>query len=408
MLWTTLLFGKRSAQKEIENPAEPSFSTLDQIRPGREVIVMRIIAGQSATRQLAQLGIRPGVTLTVQRTAPLGGRSGRLRRNHGGYRARYGTQGGRTNHRMKIALVGQPNCGKSTIFNSVAGYRAATGNFPGTTVRLAWSRVRLNGMLADLVDLPGIYSLTPTNPAETAGRKFLLHEDVSLIINVVDASLLSRSLELTLDLRELGIPMVVCLNMMDEAERRGIKISSQKLSEFLALPVVETIGSRGVGVKQLFREAQRQVHQPPRPASLVAWNHDIERSIRRMQDFLDADSSAQRLPSRFLAIKLLENDEEITREAGIAARNEASRLREQIEQTHGRPAESVIMSERHDCAMRLFNNSATLTRPRPDPRAALDNLLTHRKWGYIFLAAILVGFFWAVFGIGSLIERAIA
>ncbi|HZT69133.1 MAG TPA: ferrous iron transport protein B [Terriglobia bacterium] len=309
---------------------------------------------------------------------------------------------------MKIALVGQPNCGKSTIFNSVAGYRAATGNFPGTTVRLAWSRVRLNGMLADLVDLPGIYSLTPTNPAETAGRKFLLHEDVSLIINVVDASLLSRSLELTLDLRELGIPMVVCLNMMDEAERRGIKISSQKLSEFLALPVVETIGSRGVGVKQLFREAQRQVHQPPRPASLVAWNHDIERSIRRMQDFLDADSSAQRLPSRFLAIKLLENDEEITREAGIAARNEASRLREQIEQTHGRPAESVIMSERHDCAMRLFNNSATLTRPRPDPRAALDNLLTHRKWGYIFLAAILVGFFWAVFGIGSLIERAIA
>ncbi|MEJ2007774.1 MAG: FeoB small GTPase domain-containing protein, partial [Acidobacteriota bacterium] len=80
---------------------------------------------------------------------------------------------------MKIALVGQPNCGKSTIFNSVAGYRAATGNFPGTTVRLAWSTVRLNGLVAELVDVPGIYSLTSNNPAENAAKKFLLNEDVS-------------------------------------------------------------------------------------------------------------------------------------------------------------------------------------------------------------------------------------
>lgn len=98
---------------------------------------------------------------------------------------------------MKIALVGQPNCGKSTIFNSAAGYRAATANFPGTTVRIAWSRVRLNGLVVELVDVPGIYSLTSTNPAESSAKNFLLNEQVSLIINVLDASLLSRSLELT-------------------------------------------------------------------------------------------------------------------------------------------------------------------------------------------------------------------
>jgi ferrous iron transport protein B len=309
---------------------------------------------------------------------------------------------------MKIALVGQPNCGKSTIFNSVAGYRAATGNFPGTTVHLAWSEVRLNGLVADLVDLPGIYSLTPTNPAESATRKFLLHEDISLIINVLDASLLSRSLELTLDLRELAIPMVVCLNMMDEAERRGIRISSQKLSELLALPVVEAVGRRGVGLRQLFREGQRQIHQPPGPSEFIAWHPDIEASVRTIQELLDANSPPQRLPSRFLAIKLLENDEEISREVESEASDEASRLRAQIERTHGRPAESVIMSERHDCAARLFENSTTVTRPRPDPRAAVDNLLTHPKWGYVFLGAILVGFFWGVFGFGSLIERAIS
>jgi len=309
---------------------------------------------------------------------------------------------------MKIALVGQPNCGKSTIFNSVAGYRAATGNFPGTTVRLAWSTVRLNGLVAELVDVPGIYSLTSNNPAESAAKKFLLNEDVSLIINVLDASLLSRSLELTLELRELGIPMIVCLNMMDEAERRGTKISSQQLSALLGLPVVETIGYRGVGVRELFRQGKQQLNQPPAPAEFIRWHQDVETSVRQMQGVLDSNSHAHRLPSRFLAVKLLENDDDISREAGPEVGDAAARLRAQIESTRGRPAESVIMSERHDRAMRLFEHSATVTRPRSDPRAALDSLLTHPFWGYVFLAVILVGFFWAVFGFGSLLENAVS
>ena len=309
---------------------------------------------------------------------------------------------------MKIALVGQPNCGKSTIFNAVAGYRAATGNFPGTTVRLAWSTVRLNGHVAELVDVPGIYSLTSNNPAESAARKFLLRETVSLIINVLDASLLSRSLELTLELRELGIPMIVCLNMMDEAERRGTRISSRELSTLLGLPVVETIGYRGVGVRELFRQGTQQLNQPPRPAEFIAWHRDVETSVQQMQGVLESISHEHRLPSRFLAIKLLENDDDISREAGPEAAAAASRLRARIEQTRGRAAESVIMSERHDRAMRLFEQSATVTRPRSDPRATLDSLLTHPLWGYVFLAVILVGFFWAVFGLGSLLENAIS
>ena len=114
------------------------------------------------------------------------------------------------------------------------------------------------------------------------------------------------------------------------------------------------------------------------------------------------------LPDSFLAIKLLENDGDISREAGPQANVAATRLRARLESTRGRPAESVIMSERHDCAMRLFEQSATVTRPRSDPRAALDALLTHPFWGYVFLVVILARFFWAAFGFGSLIKNAVS
>ncbi len=308
---------------------------------------------------------------------------------------------------MKIALVGQPNCGKSTIFNSVGGYRTATGNFPGTTVKLAWSRVRLDHQVAQLVDLPGIYSLTSTNPAENAAKQFLLNENPSLIINVLDASLLSRSLELTLELRELGVPMVVCLNMMDEARRRGTEISTRQLSKLLALPVVEAVAYRGVGVRELFQEALRQTQNPPAPAEFIAWHHDVEQEVEQIERRLDSTPNPQNLPSRFLAVKLLENDPMICGAAAPEALNSARRSRAKLEHTRGRPAESVVMSERHDRAMRLFEHSATVTRPKSDPRAALDNLLTHPLWGYVFLFLILIAFFWAVFGFGSIVENAL-
>jgi ferrous iron transport protein B len=308
---------------------------------------------------------------------------------------------------MKIALIGQPNCGKSTIFNSVAGYKVATANFPGTTVQLAWSPVRVNGLAADLVDVPGIYSLTSTNVAESAAKKFLLNENISLIINVLDASLLSRSLELTVELRELGIPMVICLNMMDEARRKVAEISSSRLAALLRLPVAETVARRGAGIRELFEQAIRQLGVQPGPSDFLIWHRDVERVIAEMQRHLQSGARARKLPCRFLAIKLLENDEDISGDAQASVAETAFRLREGLEQTHGRPAESVIMSERHDRAMRLSEESSRIRRPRSDFRAALDGLLTHPLWGYVFLLIILVVFFWGVFGVGSFIERAI-
>lgn len=303
---------------------------------------------------------------------------------------------------MKIALIGQPNCGKSTIFNSISGYRSATANYPGTTVRISSSKIQLNGALAELADLPGVYSLSTSNPAEKAAENFLLNEGVDVVVNVMDASLLSRSLELTLELRELGIPMMVCLNMSDEAKRKGTIISTERLEALLNLPVVETVASRGLGIRELFTRLPRETGRPPRQSEALDWHRNIKEIIERMEVVLKGHNH---LSSRFLAIKLLEGDEDLLETQAPETQALARQLREQLQVTHGRPAESVIMTERHDWAMHLFEQVAILGKPRTDVRESVDNLLTHPFWGYVFLTGILVGVFWVVFGFGSRVEQ---
>src|SRR5208337_1139084 len=158
---------------------------------------------------------------------------------------------------VKVALVGQPNCGKSTLFNAVAGYRSLTSNFAGTTVEYTHGQARVDGEVLELVDLPGLYSLMPTSAVEEVSRDYLLAGDWDVIVNVVDASQMARSLELTLELLDLEAPLVVCLNMMDEAARKGMTIDSRALETALGVPVVEAITSRGRGIVETFRTAQQ-------------------------------------------------------------------------------------------------------------------------------------------------------
>lgn len=173
---------------------------------------------------------------------------------------------------MRIALIGQPNCGKSTLFNQVAGYKAETGNFSGTTVKYTESKVRVVGKVADVVDLPGSYTLEAYSPAEKEVSNFLHSQDVDVIINVLDASHLSVGLELTLQLLELNKPLIVALNMFDEALRLGLAIDGPGLSDELGVPVLPLIASKGRGVKPLFIEAfnlgegnQGELNSKPNP-----------------------------------------------------------------------------------------------------------------------------------------------
>ncbi len=153
---------------------------------------------------------------------------------------------------MRVALIGQPNCGKSTLFNQVAGYKAETGNFSGTTVKFTESRVRVAGEVVELVDLPGAYTLESGSPAEMEAARYLDSQDVDVIVNVADATHLSSALELTFELLPLKKPLVLALNMVDEAARLGLHIDGEGLSRKLGIPVLPLVASKGRGVKGLF------------------------------------------------------------------------------------------------------------------------------------------------------------
>lgn len=153
---------------------------------------------------------------------------------------------------MRVALIGQPNCGKSTLFNQVAGYKAETGNFGGTTVTYLESRVRVNGRVIHLVDLPGTYTLRSGSPAELETVNYLDSREVDVIVNVADATRLSTALDLTLELLPLNKPVIIALNMLDEAARKGLHIDGPGLARELGVPVLPLVASKGRGVKGLF------------------------------------------------------------------------------------------------------------------------------------------------------------
>jgi ferrous iron transport protein B len=304
---------------------------------------------------------------------------------------------------MRIALAGQPNCGKSTILNYVAGYRSETANFPGSSVKVTTGMIRVNGIVAELVDLPGTYTLSGSNRAESIAGEYLLDHNIDLIINVIDASLLCRSLELTLELRELGIPMVVCLNMADDAARKGMTIDTAKLSDLLGIPVVETIARRGEGFDRLFAAIKSTLRVPPKKSSALEWNRDVDSVVERVETMIREAADESTYPDRFRAIRFLETGRcDSLRAPEITAA--AAKLKSALEHKRGRSADAIVMSERHDISLRVFEQVATIGKPQSDIRNRLDAVITHPVWGYVFLVALLVAFFWLVFGIGSRLE----
>ena len=309
---------------------------------------------------------------------------------------------------MRIALVGQPNCGKSTLFNSVSGYKAVVSNFPGTTIAFTSSKVRMNGREFDLVDLPGIYSLSAPDTEERVARDYLFRNRPDVVVNILDASVLSRSLELTLELLWTGIPMVVCLNMVDEARRKGITIDIVRLAGELGVPVIPTVAVRGKGVPELFEKAV-EAGERGTAGRMIPLSLDVEKVIGELEPAAAGAADRFGVPARLLSVMLLEEDEQFTealKGSFPELERKSSSLRSRISGSHGRSADMVISSERHGLVMNLFEHVASVKpRGRPMFREQIDRWVMGPHTGYMFLAATLVVFFIAVFSLGKQVEE---
>lgn len=306
-----------------------------------------------------------------------------------------------------IIFIGQPNCGKSALFNAIAGFKAETSNFPGTTVKHTHSRVNVRGRILNIIDLPGTYSLNPSDPAEKVALTHLFSEKPDLIINVVDASVLSRNLELTLELIELEYPMIVALNMTDLAEKKGMEIDVEKLEKLLGVPVVPTIAIRGRGIKEMLDAVLKALDKGV-PIAHIKWSKDVEDKIEKLEKQIPESLPAV-ANSRFMAIKMIEASglfvDKILKEISLPFKKALDKVRRDLEAAHSAPAYEVIAAERHNLAHKIFEKSCRVKRGRQTTFLdKVDGLLMNPILGYLVLIAVFFGFFFIIFKVGNPLE----
>jgi ferrous iron transport protein B len=310
---------------------------------------------------------------------------------------------------VDLVLVGQPYSGKSTIFNEVVGYKSLSTNSPGSTGEHTHGLLELDGEPLDLIDLPGIYSLQVSDEAGDAAVEHIIEAPPdTVLVNVIDASVLARSLELTLQLTELQRPMVVALNMIDEARRKGVTVDVEALSGALGVPVVATVGRKGEGVLELFRAARRAGCERITPR-VVPGPASVERLLSQLGEVVGGRPLPGRFPPRLAAIKLVERDacvrRRLDRHLTADGWRETEALLARFEAATEQRSEFVMSAVRHNLAFELFESVAQVrSRRRPGVHERLNELLMHPVLGYVILLSALAGMFALVFKTGSAIE----
>jgi len=210
-----------------------------------------------------------------------------------------------------VALAGNPNSGKTTIFNNLTGARQHVGNWPGVTVEKKEGTLRWGDYLLRFVDLPGTYSLSAHSIDELIARNFVVEERPDVVVDIVDASNLERNLYLALQFMELEAKLVIALNMMDVAESRGLKIDVQGLEKFLGVPVVPTVATKKIGMEELVRAIIAVASGDEKIGVQINYGEEIEAELRKIEDLIRKEPSLNKYPSRWLALKLLEGDQEV-------------------------------------------------------------------------------------------------
>ena len=304
-----------------------------------------------------------------------------------------------------IALAGNPNSGKTTLFNALTGARQHVGNYPGVTVEKKQGLYVERDVRLNVVDLPGTYSLTAYSLEEVVARDFLVQEKPALVVNIVDAANLERNLYLTLQFMEMGVPVCIALNMMDVAQRRGIDIDAQRLSERLGVPVIPTVARTGRGKSLLMSEASRAVArgQDQRPLE-ISYGEDLDSALGEMTEKIAAAGLLSGLyRPRWVAMKYLEKDEQIVgkgREANpdlsAALEKRAEKAAVHLKRTLDTFPEALIADYRYGYIRSLVRQG--VVRQKGDPARLhisdkIDKVVTHQFVGPLVMAAVLLGLY---------------
>ncbi|MHC4981957.1 MAG: ferrous iron transport protein B [Planctomycetota bacterium] len=312
---------------------------------------------------------------------------------------------------LTVALAGNPNSGKTTVFNAITGARQHVGNYPGVTVERKEGRAFHDGVELNVVDLPGTYSLTAYSIEEIVARNFIIDEAPDVVIDIVDASNIERNLYLATQLIELGVPLVLAFNMSDVARSRGYGIDVERLSALLSVPIVETVGHKKLGIKELLDAAVatgRHGREALAGRRYPDYGAEIEPHVRQLSDMI-AERCEADTHTRWYAIKLLENDGQTIKRVRLlcgerveAILAEAGRLRRHIERICGDSAEIILADRRYGFISGACTDAVTQTVQRRHERSdMIDAVMTNRWLGLPIFALLMYLVFQMTFALGN-------
>jgi len=303
--------------------------------------------------------------------------------------------------KLTIALAGNPNSGKTTVFNNLTGARQHVGNYPGVTVEKKEGNLRYSDYDINVVDLPGTYSLTAYSIDEIVARNFVVEEKPDVIIDIIDASNLERNLYLATQFMELEVPLVLAFNMSDITEKRGLLVDKDRLSELLGVPIVFTVATKNKGMNELLDEAIKLVEGKTKlKRATVGYGKEIQEEITKLEDILIKDKGLiQKYPSRWLTAKLLESDNEIVKKVGESSYTDEILVQAEKSATHlktifGDTPEAVIADRRYGFISGACSEAVKRTfELRHTTSDMIDKVLVNRILGL----PIFLGLIWLVF-----------
>ena len=306
---------------------------------------------------------------------------------------------------IHIALAGNPNCGKTTMFNALTGANQYVGNWPGVTVEKKEGKLKgkRKGEDITITDLPGIYSLSPYTLEEVVSRDFLLQENPDVIIDLVDATNIERNLYLTTQLIETGIPVVIALNMADLIEKRGIKIDTQRLSMLLNCPIIETSALKQTGLDELIDEAVHAANKKTVDLPKEIFSKELETIIGDVKKVLPESVTEDK--RRWYAVKLLENDSKVTEEMQLSAAGKSlvETSRKKMEEVHDDDMESIVTDQRYQFIQKIVKTAVKKGKDKLTVSDKIDRIVTNRILGIpIFIAVMFVVYYISVTTIGTI------